>query len=150
MEHVAFLRTLRYFTGSLARGISGTWGAAPSTASDNAILFRSSRVLDQRLQFLSSYQKKEMSVADPCRQYGISRPTGYCWINRYEETGPEGLVDRSRRPHTCSHATLEPMENAILVLRARHPSWGARKLRRGWRRCSRMWCGQRPVPLEIS
>ena len=88
-----------------------------------------SRIMDQRLQFLSSYQKEEMSVADLCREYGISRPTGYRWINRYEEIGPEGLVDRSRRPHTCSHATLEPIENAILVLRARHPSWGARKLK---------------------
>lgn len=87
------------------------------------------RIMDQRLQFLSSYQKEEMSVADLCREYGISRPTGYRWINRYEEIGPEGLVDRSRRPHTCSHATLEPIENAILVLRARHPSWGARKLK---------------------
>ena len=80
-------------------------------------------------QFLSSYQKEEMSVADLCREYGISRPTGYRWINRYNETGPEGLVDRSRRPHSCSHATLEPMENAILALRAKHPSWGARKLK---------------------
>jgi transposase len=70
-----------------------------------------------------------MSVADLCRAYGISRPTAYRWINRYSETGPEGLVDRSRRTHTCSHATLEPMENAILVLRAKHPSWGARKLK---------------------
>jgi len=54
-----------------------------------------------------------MSVADLFRAYGISHPTAYRWINRYNETGPEGLVDRSRRPHTCSHATLEPMENAI-------------------------------------
>ena len=85
--------------------------------------------MDQRLQFLSSYQKKEMSVADLCRAYGISRPTAYRWINRYNETGPEGLVDRSSRPHSCSHATLEPIENTILVLRAKHPSWGARKLK---------------------
>nr|WP_260740654.1 helix-turn-helix domain-containing protein [Edaphobacter lichenicola] len=85
--------------------------------------------MDQRLQFLSSYQKEEMSVADLCREYGISRPTGYRWINRYNETGPEGLVDRSRRPHGCSHATLEPVENAIFALRAKHPSWGARKLK---------------------
>ena len=85
--------------------------------------------MDQRLQFLSSYQKEEMSVADLCRAYGISRPTGYRWINRYNETGPEGLVERSRRPHSCSHATLEPIENAIPALRARHPSWGARKLK---------------------
>jgi hypothetical protein len=49
-------------------------------------------------------------AGDLCREYGISRPTAYRWINRYNETGPEGLVDRSRRPHTCSHATLEPME----------------------------------------
>ena len=83
----------------------------------------------QRLQFLSSYQKEEMSVADLCRAYGISRPTAYRWINRYNEIGPEGLVDRSRRPLSCSHATLESIENAILVLRAKHPSWGARKLK---------------------
>jgi transposase len=91
--------------------------------------WKESRILDQRLQFLSSYQKEEMSVADLCRTYGISRPTAYRWINRYNEAGPEGLVDRSSRPHSCSHATLEPVENAILVLRAKHPSWGARKLK---------------------
>jgi len=55
---------------------------------------------------------------DLCRTYGISRPTVYRWINRYNETGPEGPVDRSSRPHSCSHATLEPIENTILVLRA--------------------------------
>src|SRR5271168_5003619 len=74
--------------------------------------WKESRILDQRLQFLSSYQKEEMSVADLCREFGISRPTGNRWINRYNETGPEGLVDRSRRPYSCFHATLEPVENA--------------------------------------
>jgi len=91
--------------------------------------WKESRIMDQRLQFLASYQKEEMSVADLCRAYGISRPTAYRWINRYNETGPEGLVDRSRRPHICSHAMLEPIENAILALRAKHPSWDARKLK---------------------
>ena len=81
--------------------------------------------------FVELSEREEMSVADLCREYGISRPTGYRWINRYNERGPEGLVDRSRRPHSCSHATLEPIENAILVLRAKHPSWGARKLKAG-------------------
>ena len=91
--------------------------------------WKESRILDQRLQFLSSYQKEEMSVADLCREYGVSRPTGYRWINRYNETGPEGLVDRSCRPHSCSQAPLEPIENRIFALRAKHPSWGARKLK---------------------
>jgi hypothetical protein len=50
--------------------------------------WKESRMLDQRLQFLSSYQKEEMSVADLCRAYSISRPMAYRWINRYNETGP--------------------------------------------------------------
>ena len=85
--------------------------------------------MDQRLQFLSSYQKEEMSLSDLCREFGVSRPTGYRWINRYKEVGPEGLLDHSRKPHGCSHATSEATENAILALRNKHPSWGARKLK---------------------
>ncbi len=85
--------------------------------------------MDQRLQFLSSYQKEEMSLSDLCREFGVSRPTGYRWINRYKEVGPEGLLDLSRTPHGCSHATSEASENAILALRNKHPSWGARKLK---------------------
>jgi transposase len=88
-----------------------------------------SRIVDQRLQFLSSYQKEEMSVSDLCREFGVSRPTGYRWINRYKEVGPEGLLDLSSKPHSCSHATPERTENAILALRSKYPSWGARKLK---------------------
>src|ERR1039457_6350883 len=91
--------------------------------------WKDSRIVDQRLQFLSSYQKKEMSLSDLCREFEVSRPTGYRWINRYKEVGPEGLLDRSRKPHGCSHATSEATENAILALRSKHPSWGARKLK---------------------
>jgi transposase len=78
---------------------------------------------------MSSYQKEEMSVSDLCREFGVSRPTGYRWINRYKEVGPEGLLDLSIRPHSCSHATPERTENAILALRSKYPSWGARKLK---------------------
>jgi len=85
--------------------------------------------VDQRLQFLSSYQKEEVSVSDLCREFGVSRPTRYRWINRYKEVGPGGLLDLSSRPHSCSHATPEGIENAILALRSKYPSWGARKLK---------------------
>jgi transposase len=80
--------------------------------------WKESRIVDQRLQFLSNYQKEEMSVSDLCREFGVSRPTGYRWINRYKEVGPEGLLDVSSRPHTCAHATPERTENAILALRS--------------------------------
>src|SRR3984957_20173590 len=91
--------------------------------------WKESRIVDQRLQFLSSYQKEEMSVSELCREFGVSRPTGYRWINRYKESGPEGLLNLSSKPHSCSHATAEPIENAILALRGKYPSWGARKLK---------------------
>src|SRR5216684_1789643 len=91
--------------------------------------WKESRIVDQRLQFLSSYQKEEMSVSDLCREFGVSRPTGYRWINRYKEVGPEGLLDLSSKPHSCSHATPEITENAILAIRSKYPSWGARKLK---------------------
>lgn len=70
-----------------------------------------------------------MSLTDSCHEYGISRPTAYKWMKRYNEVGPEGLLDLSRTPNGYSYATLEPLENAIITLRAKHPSWGSRKLK---------------------
>ncbi|MFC5861796.1 helix-turn-helix domain-containing protein [Acidicapsa dinghuensis] len=67
-----------------------------------------------------------MSVTDLCHAFGISRPTAYRWINRYKEVGPEGLLDLSRRPHSCSHATADAVVNAIVSLLAKHPSWGTK------------------------
>ena len=79
-------------------------------------------IVDRRLQFLSSYQKEEMSVSALCREFGVSRPTGYRWINRYKESAPEGLLALSSRPDSCSQATPETIENAILALRGKYPS----------------------------
>jgi transposase len=70
-----------------------------------------------------------MSVSDLCREFGVSRQTGYRWINRYKEVGPEGLLNRSSKPNGYFHATTEAIENEIFALRSKHPSWGARKLK---------------------
>jgi transposase-like protein len=70
-----------------------------------------------------------MSVSDLCREFGVSRQTGYRWINRYKEVGPEGLLNRSSKPNGCSRTTTEAIENEIFALRSKHPSWGARKLK---------------------
>ena len=60
--------------------------------------------------------------------YGVSRKTGYKWIERYLQRGPQGLEERSRRPQRCPNQTSEEVVAALLELRRRHPSWGARKL----------------------
>jgi transposase-like protein len=76
------------------------------THEDAFMPWKETRTVDQRLQFLSSYQKEEMSVTDLCHEYGISRPTAYKWIKRYDEVGPEGLLDLTRTPHSSPHANI--------------------------------------------
>ncbi len=83
---------------------------------------------DQRVQFIADYQRDEFDVADLARRFGISRKTAYKWIDRYEVAGPEGLVDRSRRPSHCPHETPASIVAALLDVRRHHPTWGAKKL----------------------
>jgi transposase InsO family protein len=61
-------------------------------------------------------------------QYGISRKTGYKWLERHEADGAVGLRDHSRRPHQSPHATDPELIEALLAVRRRHPRWGAKKL----------------------
>lgn len=69
-----------------------------------------------------------------CREFEISRKTGYKIFARYKDCGVEGLTDRSRRP--CRHARQLPfqIEKAIVQLKQEHPSWGAPKIRERLRR----------------
>ena len=55
-------------------------------------------VMDERLQFVARRLAGEQ-MADMCREFGISRKTGYKIFDRYQECGIQGLIDRSRRPH---------------------------------------------------
>jgi hypothetical protein len=59
---------------------------------------------------------------------GISRKTGYKWLDRYTRLGPDSLADRSHRPQQCPHATVPAVIREILQLRKAW-RWGARKLR---------------------
>lgn len=86
--------------------------------------------MDQRVQFIADYQRDVFDVADLARRFGISRKTAYKWINRYGATGPTGLVDRSRRPAHGPNATPAAIVTALVELRRRHPTWGAKKLRK--------------------
>lgn len=85
--------------------------------------------MDERLRFIAEYLEQEWSMTVLCRRYGISRKTGYKLLARYEESGPAGLQDRARAPHTHPNAVGEEVVTALLQLRARHPHWGPRKLR---------------------
>jgi putative transposase len=84
--------------------------------------------MDQKVQFISDYLRVGLSFAELCDHFGISRKTGYKWLDRYLRQGPEALVDRSRRPRTSPNQTPSTIVNALLDTRRKHPSWGAKKL----------------------
>jgi len=95
--------------------------------------------MDQRTQFIADYLRGTLSVTELCALYGISRKTGYKFIERYLRQGPAGLEERSRRPHESPNRTADEIVAAILEARRRHPSWGGKKLlalihkrHRGW------------------
>jgi transposase InsO family protein len=86
-------------------------------------------VMDARMVFIVEWLQAEVSLAELCRRFEISRKTGYKWVGRYEVEGPTGLVDRGRAPHHQPHAVDEAVAAMIVELRVRQPSWGPKKLR---------------------
>jgi len=83
--------------------------------------------VDQRLAFVRRRLAGE-SMTALCAAYGISRPTGYKWVKRFEEGGKADLVDRSRAPREPRATSPETVE-AILALREEF-GWGPKKLRK--------------------
>jgi len=90
--------------------------------------------MDQRMQFIADVHRGLQSVTELAGRFAISRKTAYKWIDRHEQNGASGLVDRSRRPQWCPHETPPAITDAVLEARRRHPRWGAKKLLRILRR----------------
>ena len=92
--------------------------------------------MDERLAFVDAYLSGLYSMAELCRCAGVSRPTGYLWLERYRRHGEAGLQDRSHAVHHCPQRTPPRLVDRLLELRREHPYWGPRKLvvvaRRHW------------------
>lgn len=91
--------------------------------------FQETCVVDERARFIQDVQRSLHSMAELCRRYGISRKTGYKWLNRWWAEGPAGLEDRSSRPKRSPWATPPEVVGAILQVRRRYPDYGAKKIR---------------------
>ena len=84
--------------------------------------------MDERLKFIARLLEGE-KMAPLCREFGISRVTGYKIFNRYKECGLHGLNDRSRRPIRNANKLPYQVERTILGIKREYPSWGAPKIR---------------------
>ncbi len=71
----------------------------------------------RRLAIIRHAQEVTGNVSRTCRYYGISRQAYYTWFRRYEEEGPGGLRDRSRRPQVSPNATQAEVVGKIVYLR---------------------------------
>jgi transposase InsO family protein len=90
--------------------------------------WKASSVMEERLRFVGRLLDGE-SMTDMCREFGISRKTGYKIFDRYKEHGLEALTDRSRRPVRYANQLPPPLEGLIVRLKGEKPHWGARKIR---------------------
>src|SRR5262249_43770572 len=84
--------------------------------------------VDHRTQFIADYLRDGLSITELCALYGVTRKTGYKWIDRYLRQGPAGLEERSRRPRRSPNQTPEEVVAALLAARRHHPTWGGKKL----------------------
>ena len=84
--------------------------------------------MDARLRFVAKLLDGE-SMTDACREFGISRKTGYKIFQRYKESGFESLTDRSRRPVRYANQLAPQLESLIVSFKREKPHWGARKIR---------------------
>jgi transposase InsO family protein len=80
------------------------------------------------MQFIADYLRQSLNMSELCQMYGVSRKTGYKWIERYLAEGPQGLEEQSRRPGSHPNQTPEEIVEALIQVRQRHPTWGAKKL----------------------
>lgn len=83
---------------------------------------------EQRVRFVVTASRQEQAMQALCTEFGISRPTGYLWLQRYRQHGLAGLMERSRRPHHSPERIGPEQEQQVIALRRRYPDWGARKL----------------------
>lgn len=84
--------------------------------------------MDQRSKFVMAYLSDRFEMAELCQLYGISRPTGYKWVERHRAEGIAGLQDRSRATRHCPHRMSSQVAQWLLAERRAHPRWGPRKL----------------------
>lgn len=90
--------------------------------------WRESSVMEERLRFVARLLDGE-GMSDVCREFGISRKTGYKIFNRYKQEGLEALCDRSRRPVRYANQLPDQIERLIVETKRDKPHWGARKIR---------------------
>jgi transposase InsO family protein len=90
--------------------------------------WKASSVVDERWRFVRACLAGERTMKALCEVHGISRKTGYKWLESFKLEGRRGLVDRSRARKTQESAIAEAIADALVCQRLKRPTWGPRKI----------------------
>jgi len=91
--------------------------------------------VSERLDFVKLASVEGANISEICRRFGVSRKTGYKWLLRWKKEGPDGLVDRSRRPSRSPSRTSEKVEEQVCLFADQNrQSKNARRKRRKTKR----------------
>ena len=90
--------------------------------------WKESSIMSQRQEFVMLASANNANIRQLCRRFGISPTTAYKWFGRYQSNGLAGLKDQSRRPKNSPRRSSDKVEQAVVKLRQKHPTWGGRKL----------------------
>lgn len=86
-------------------------------------------VEEERVRFLAKWRERDWSFAQLCREFGVSRKTGYKFLQRHQSADPEWFRDRPRVAARRRHTLSEERAEQVLKVRRDHATWGPRKVR---------------------
>jgi len=98
--------------------------------------------MEERCKFVLKASEPKANIAELCREFEVSRKTGYKWLERFEQEGLSGLEERSRRPISCPRQISGELVCEIVSIRQAHPRWGGVTIGEILRRR----CGSEGVP----
>jgi putative transposase len=98
--------------------------------------------MDERMRFITAMMEDDdRSFAELCREFGISRKTGYKWVGRYETLGPRGLQETPREDYVRPSRLDPQVVDTLVQARKEKPRWGPLKLR--------AWVAERDPSLDL-
>lgn len=83
---------------------------------------------EERKLFIVDWLKREFTMKALCARYGVSRKTGYKWLERFKQEGEKGLEERSHARHSYANETPKEIKKRLIELKLRFPTWGPQKL----------------------
>src|ERR1700674_2317896 len=73
---------------------------------------------------------RQHGIKPTARAFVTTVPTVRKWLRRFQQHGPSGLREHSRAHRHCPHKTSPEIEQQVLALRQKLPTFGAARLKR--------------------